>query len=513
MSTSSHFDSEIISYTVRAQSSRVPTPLPGDPYVVVRQAHLVNTDNESGPLEDLRETEIPQPLLVVPSPVLSSDDLHLTVGQAHTPATIDTESEPEEAPSEIEEFLPLVSRTPLTNEEFEALEPSNTRTTSPHSSASSDSTAPLSPDHPLTQTSPTPTPTRVLFHRRTTCMTVRAQPAMSPGLSARVTKAMILSDLAFRKRYRSSYKTPSPSLTLPVRKRYRCTSELILDTETEDDELEAQGAGSVLVEVTTAYRPLGLGYEAARHRTLELAKEIAPSTFEVGQSSRSVPDQQVADETPTPRIPMRTTWINPEDSIVYLDIEIDPRSCAPVQTSASPEWSSGSLPVLPASLTIPSPIASLVTTPATTITVDEDEFLEVGAQLELHGSILHDHTQRLDALPPTLLEGYDRDLKELYTRSRAARDEIFSQRYRLRSLEQEQERATVTFGSIWRPVLALESWAGHVNTHRVEMWQARYDDHRLIHDMLVQHTVMQRELQEMRDRVASLEQERSRKEQ
>ncbi|GKF70426.1 hypothetical protein Tco_0203483, partial [Tanacetum coccineum] len=70
-------------------------------------------------------------------------------------------------------------------------------------------------------------------------MTVRVQPAMSPGHSARVTKAMALSDLAFRKRYISSYETPSSSssLALPVRKRYRGTSDLILDTNSEGDEL------------------------------------------------------------------------------------------------------------------------------------------------------------------------------------------------------------------------------------------------------------------------------------
>ncbi|GKB78667.1 hypothetical protein Tco_0945562 [Tanacetum coccineum] len=67
----------------------------------------------------------------------------------------------------------------------------------------------------------------------------------------------------------------------------------------------------------------------------------------------------------------------------------------------------------------------------------------------------------------------------------------------LRSLEKDQERATVTFGAIWRSVLALESWAGHVDVQRAEMWQARYDDHRLIHDLLVQNTMMQRELQEL----------------
>ncbi|GKE09922.1 hypothetical protein Tco_1413473 [Tanacetum coccineum] len=186
--------------------------------------------------------------------------------------------------------------------------------------------------------------------------------------------------------------------------------------------------------------PLGLGDGVARRRVLELAEEIAPSTFKAGQSSKSAPDQHVADMTPTPRILVRTTWIDLEDGDVYLDIEIDPQSYAP---------------------------------------------------LELHESILHDHTQRLDERPPSLFEGYDQDLRKLYTRSRVVRDEIFSQCYRLRNLEQEQERATVTFGALWRPVLALE----------------------LIHDLLVQHTTMQRELQEIRDRVAALEQERSRREQ
>ncbi|GJS78550.1 hypothetical protein Tco_0728431 [Tanacetum coccineum] len=113
MSTPAHFDSDIFSQTVGAQSSRVPTPLTGDPYVAVRQTHLVDMDTESGPVEDIRETE------------------------AHTPATVDIESELEDAP--------------LETEEFEASELSETRITSSNSSASSDFTAPLSPDHPLTQ--------------------------------------------------------------------------------------------------------------------------------------------------------------------------------------------------------------------------------------------------------------------------------------------------------------------------------------------------------------------------
>ncbi|GKD65564.1 hypothetical protein Tco_1307672 [Tanacetum coccineum] len=109
------------------------------------------------------------------------------------------------------------------------------------------------------------------------------------------------------------------------------------------------------------------------------------------------------------------------------------------------------------SLTVPSPIASLVATLTATISVDEDQFIEVGAQLELYESILHDHTQRLDAMPPTLFVGIDRDVRELYTRLGVVRDGIFSQRYRFRSLELEQERTNVAFRALWRPVLALEA--------------------------------------------------------
>ncbi|GKG49347.1 hypothetical protein Tco_0515799, partial [Tanacetum coccineum] len=50
---------------------------------------------------------------------------------------------------------------------------------------------------------------------------------------------MALSDLAFCKRYRSSYETPSPSssLSLLVRKRYRGTFKLVLDIDSNGDEL------------------------------------------------------------------------------------------------------------------------------------------------------------------------------------------------------------------------------------------------------------------------------------
>ncbi|GJS51948.1 hypothetical protein Tco_0625310 [Tanacetum coccineum] len=228
--------------------------------------------------------------------------------------------------------------------------------------------------------------------------------------------------------------------------------------------------------------PLGLGYEADRRCALESTEEIAPSTYEVGQSSRSLPEKQGAERVYAFRQATLDTWVDLKDGRVYIDIPAYAPLVAPVQTPPSLEWSFSSLPISPSSTLVPSPIASPVSTPTATILVDEDQFIEIGAQLELHESILHDHTQLLDALPPTLFADIDRDVMELYTRSGV------------------------------RPVFALEAWAGHVDTRMVDMSRAGYDDHRLIHDMLVQQTVMQRELQEMKSRVSALEQERGRRE-
>nr|GEW40855.1 hypothetical protein [Tanacetum cinerariifolium] len=241
------------------------------------------------------EKEIPQPLLVVSSPVPSYDDLHLTVGQAHTPAIVDIESDPEEALSEIEEFLPLVYKEPLTDEEFEASEPSDIRITSSHSTDSSCSTIPLSPDHPHAPTSPAPT--RVSYYHS----------------SARMAK------------------------------RYRGTSKLVEDTE--DKSLDSDTEGEGLEDGGPGSEDEGPGLE-------EEAEEAAP-----------------------------------EDILINV-----PPVRVPVQTPPSPEWSSDSLPVLPSSPVVPTLVASQETTPAVTIAVGEDEFLEVRAQLELYGSILHDHT-------------------------------------------------------------------------------------------------------------------------
>ncbi|GKD05757.1 hypothetical protein Tco_1180731, partial [Tanacetum coccineum] len=51
--------------------------------------------------------------------------------------------------------------------------------------------------------------------------------------------------------------------------------------------------------------------EGQQRCALESIEEIAPSTYEVGQSSRSIPEQQGADRVSAFRQPTLTTWVDP----------------------------------------------------------------------------------------------------------------------------------------------------------------------------------------------------------
>ncbi|GJY44396.1 hypothetical protein Tco_0432609 [Tanacetum coccineum] len=156
-----------------------------------RHAYLVGTDTESEPIKDLG-TESPESLHVVASPISFPD------------------------------VVPPVCH----------IEESEGSNTSGARSTSSDSTAPFSPDHPLTRVSPVLVPSL----RRTARMAVRVPSMMSSSLSASITEVATMYDSAFSKRFRSSYNS-LPSPTLPVWKRYRGMSEPILDTDSEGDEL------------------------------------------------------------------------------------------------------------------------------------------------------------------------------------------------------------------------------------------------------------------------------------
>ncbi|GKD92810.1 hypothetical protein Tco_1372647, partial [Tanacetum coccineum] len=200
------------------------------------------------------------------------------------------------------------------------------------------------------------------------------------------------------------------------------------------------------------------------------------------QGSRSAPESERPERVLAFRQPTLTTWTDPEDAMIYIDVPTYPPPAPPIQTPPSPEWTSSSLPISPSHSDVPSPISSPIiplTVPspvATPATVKIEGFLtELGAQVEMQGGLIRNHAVRLEELSPALFERYDRDIGELFTRSGAVRDEIFSQRYRFRSLEYKQERVAVTFGAIWRPMLALESWACQTDTRRAALWHTISD--------------------------------------
>nr|GEX12906.1 hypothetical protein [Tanacetum cinerariifolium] len=193
MSTLVFVEIEIFTQADGAQSSRVPVPLSKDPYEALMHAYLVGTDTKSEPFEG--KTEAPKLPRTVVSPTALPDS---------TPPTCHIE-------------------------ESEGSDMFGSR------SMSSDSTTPLSPDHPLTHT----TPTFVPILRRSARMAVRVLPMLLPSLSTSMAEVGAMSDLAFCKRFRSSYESsPSSSpLDIPSRKRYQGTYELVEDDiDVEDDE-------------------------------------------------------------------------------------------------------------------------------------------------------------------------------------------------------------------------------------------------------------------------------------
>ncbi|GJZ52974.1 hypothetical protein Tco_0607859 [Tanacetum coccineum] len=327
MSTPVFVDPKSSTQADGAQSSRVLTPFPEDPYEAVRQACLVETDTESEPFEDPIDTETPESPHYVASPTPLPDS---------TPPTCHTK-------------------------ESESSDTSGARSTS------SDSTAPLSPDHPLTHTSPTPTPTRASFH------------------------------------HNCSYDCACPAPHVPW---YQGTSELILDTDSEEDEIgeedtnEDEGRG--LDDEGHGLDNEGHGLDDEGHGLDDEGRSVESDGLSLKGEEETIPEGQ-----------QRAVFRYPEeeDGITYIDIPAYPPPAPPAKIPLSPECSPGSLPVSPApsvvpspisspmiSLTVPSPIASPVATPTATILIDEDQFIEIGAQLELYGGILQDHTQRLDAM-------------------------------------------------------------------------------------------------------------------
>ncbi|GKB99904.1 hypothetical protein Tco_0986041 [Tanacetum coccineum] len=295
--------------------------MPEDPFEALMHAYLVETDTKSEPFKDPVETKTPESPHTVASPTLLPDS---------TPPTGHAEE----------------------SEDFD---------TSGVRSTLSDSTAPLSSNHPLTHTSPTLVP----LLRRTARMAVHVSPAMSPGLSANIAEVAAMSDSAFRKRFRSSPLT---------REDEEVDESSDSDSESEDAEDEAPTAedgGPALgdeglaagdedpnmrveslglggeeaipkgqqraapVVETAASEPLGLGYGALRRWEIASREGQMPSVFELGQGSGFVPEPERPERVSVLRQPTLTTWIDLEDGRVYIGVPAYPPPAPPAgQTDA-----------------------------------------------------------------------------------------------------------------------------------------------------------------------------------
>ncbi|GKF82142.1 hypothetical protein Tco_0243798, partial [Tanacetum coccineum] len=162
----------------------------------------------------------------------------------------------------------------------------------------------------------------------------------------------------------------------------RATSDgLGLEEEEEAVPGGQQQAASVVG--TTVSAPLGLGYGALRYRELALEEGDVYNTFEVGQGSGSALESERPERVSAFRQPTLTTWTDPEDGMIYIDVPDYPPPAPPVQTPPSPDWTPGSLPVSPSLSDVPSHVSSPmvpltvpspVTTSTATIPIDEDQF-------------------------------------------------------------------------------------------------------------------------------------------
>ncbi|GJZ62417.1 hypothetical protein Tco_0618554 [Tanacetum coccineum] len=429
MSTPVFVDPEIFTQADGAQSTRVPVPLPEDPYEAIRQAYLDGTNTESEPFKDPIETETHETArMSVRVPPAMSPGLSASMAEVAdmSESTFRKRFRPsyESSPSSSPPDLPLRKRYRGTSE---LVEDDDEEDKEIDESLDSDSVIKDVEDEGPTAEDEDPV------------MGDKGLAAGDEGPSMGVERRGL------------------------VDKGHSVESDVLGLGEEEEAVPEGQ-QWAVSVVGTTVSVPLGLGYGALRRRELALEEDHVYNTFEVGHGYGSAPDPERPERVSTSRRPTLTTWTDPEDGMVYIDVPAKPPPAPPVQTTPSLEWSSGSLSISPSPFIVPSPISSpvillTVPSPVTTLATAKTEgFLtELGAQVEMQGGLIRDHVVRLEELSPALFKRYDRDIGELFTRQGAVKDEIFYQRYRFRSLEHEQEMVVVTFGALWRPVLAMES--------------------------------------------------------
>ncbi|GJZ58709.1 hypothetical protein Tco_0614525 [Tanacetum coccineum] len=252
----------------------------------------------------------------------------------------------------------------------------------------------------------------------TACMAVRVPHVMSSSLSTSMAEVAAMSDSALCKRFSSYESSPSVSPPdLPSRKRY-CEDESptveVEDLIAEDKDLTAGVESPGINDKGYGLDDEGHGRDDESHGIDDEGHSIESDGLGLEEEEEAVP---------------RGFWIGTQSlrdlrGCQHLDSPHLPSgqthrttsSLLPISPSHSDVPSSISSPMIP--LTVPSPVA-------TPTAVETKGFLtELGAQFKI---------------------------------------------YQFRSLEYQQEWVAVTFKVIWRPVLALEAWAGQTDAQRAAL--------------------------------------------
>ncbi|GJX09660.1 hypothetical protein Tco_0199519 [Tanacetum coccineum] len=327
MSTPVFVDQESSTQADGAQSSRVPVPLPKDPYEAIRQAYLDGTETESEPFEDPINNKTPEsPLTIAPTIPLSESTPPVLVPILRRTARM-VVCGPHAMSSGLSADLPSRKRYCGTSELVK--DSDDEEDGEIEKSMDSDSIGEDAEDEGSTAEDEDPA-------------------VEDEGLTAGVEGPGIVDE---------GYGLDDESRGIDSEGQSIESAGLGLEEE-EEEAVPGGQQHAALVAGTTMSAPLGLGYGALWRRELALEEGDIYSTFEVGQGSEPAPESEIPERVSAFRQPTLTTWTYPEDGMIYIDIPDYPPPAPPIQTPPSPEWTSGSLPISPSHSDVPSPISS-----------------------------------------------------------------------------------------------------------------------------------------------------------
>ncbi|GJV25391.1 hypothetical protein Tco_1378086 [Tanacetum coccineum] len=363
-----------------AQSSRVPVPLPEDPYEAIRQAYFNGTDTEFEPFEDRVDTKTPESPLTIAPPISLSES---------TPPI----------------FVPILRKTACMVVRVPPAMSSGLSASMAEVAAMSESSFRTSE---LVEDSEEDDDDKDEEIKESMDSDSVSEDAEDEGPTAED------EDPAAR----------DEDLTAEVEGLGMDDESYGLDDESHGMDDEIRG----LDDEGHGVKSDGIGLEEEEEAIAGGQQQAALVMGTAG--SGSAPDSERPERVSASRQPTRTTCTDLEDGMVYIDVPAYPPLAPPIQTPPSPEWTSGLLPISPSPFVIPSPISSPIiplTIPspvATPATTKIKGFLtELGAQVEMQGELIRDHAVRLEELSPALFERYDKDIGELFTRSGAGKNQ------------------------------------------------------------------------------------------